>query len=62
VQLKYNRLDTRATPSGRGLIQERKSALYEKPVAQFTVRMASACVRTPPREIRDRLDLSFLCL
>jgi len=49
VQQKCNCLNARATPSGRGLIQERISTLYGKPVAQFTVRMASACVWTPPR-------------
>jgi hypothetical protein len=52
--------DVRVTPSRRSHIQERKSTLYEKPVAQFTVRMALACIRTPPRENHIRLDLGLL--
>jgi hypothetical protein len=35
-------------------------ARYGKPVAQLSVWMASACVRTPPRENRIKLDFSFL--
>jgi hypothetical protein len=49
-----------ATPSGRGLILERFLALYGKPVAQFTVWTALACVRTSPRENQISVDLGLL--
>jgi hypothetical protein len=55
VQTKCNRSESRATPSGRGLNMETHGASYGKPVAQKTV-------WTPPREIRDRLDLGLLSL
>jgi len=60
MQQRCNRPDARATPSGLNLIQERFSTLYGKSVAQFTIRTTSAYVQTPPREIRDRLDLGLL--
>jgi len=37
-------------------------AHYEKQVAQLSIRTALACVRTPPREIRDKLNLGILSL
>jgi hypothetical protein len=57
MQLKCNYPDARATPSGRGLIQERKSMLSGKLVAQLSVWTAIACVRKPPTEIWIRVDL-----
>jgi hypothetical protein len=57
-----NRPDSRATPSGRGLNMETCEARYGKPVAQKTVRTLNALVWTPPREIRDKLDLGLLSL
>jgi hypothetical protein len=39
-----------------------REARYEKLVVQLSVLTASACVRTPPREIRDKLDLGLLSL
>jgi hypothetical protein len=50
VQHMYNCSDVRATPSERGPDMVLHEALYGKPVAQFSVRTASDCVRTPPRE------------
>jgi hypothetical protein len=47
-------------PSARGLIQERISAFFEKPVAQLSVRTTLACFRTPPRENRIIVDLGLL--
>jgi hypothetical protein len=38
VQLKCDRPDARATPSGRGSIQERISVKFGKPIAQLSVR------------------------
>jgi len=60
VQEKCNRLEARETPSGHGLIQERKSTFYGKPIVQFNVRMTLACVRAPPRENRIRVNLGLL--
>jgi hypothetical protein len=60
MQQKCNRSDAMATPSGRGLILERFLALYGKPVAQFTVWTALACVRTSPRENQISVDLGLL--
>jgi hypothetical protein len=39
---------------GCSLNLETRGAHYGKPVAQKTVRMLNASVRTPPREIRDK--------
>jgi hypothetical protein len=60
MQQRCNRSNARATLSGNGLIQERFLALYGKPVAQFTIRTASACVQMLPRENRIRVDLGLL--
>jgi len=51
VQLKCNRPNARATPFGRGSIQERISNEFGKQIAQLSVQMPSATVRTPPRKI-----------
>jgi hypothetical protein len=47
-------------PSGRGLNKETREARYGKAVAQFTVQMPSAYVRTPPKEIQISVDLGIL--
>jgi len=62
VQQKCNHLDARATPSGCGPDMVLHEARYGKLVAQLSVRTASACVWTPPSEIRDRFDLGLLSL
>jgi hypothetical protein len=49
-------------PSGRGLNMETREARYGKPVAQKTFQTLNASVRTPHKEIRDRLNLGFLIL
>jgi len=49
VQLKCNRPDARATPSGHSSIQEIISSKFGKPIAQLCVRTPSATIRTPPR-------------
>jgi hypothetical protein len=50
VEQKCNRPDARATPSGRGPIQERIISELGKPVAELSVRIPSATVWMPPRE------------
>jgi hypothetical protein len=45
------RCDVKATPSGCGLNMETCETHYGKAVAQFTVQMLLASIRTPPREI-----------
>jgi hypothetical protein len=60
VEKNCNRLDVRATLSGLSPDMVLHEARYGKPVAQLSVRTASACVRTPPRENRIRLNLGFL--
>jgi hypothetical protein len=62
VRQKYNRPDATATLSGRVPDMVLCEAHYGKPVAQLSVWMVSACVRTPPREIKDRLILGLLSL
>jgi len=62
VQQKCNRPNDRETPSGCDPDMVLREARYGKPVAQLSIRMASTCVWTPPREIRDRLDLGLLSL
>jgi hypothetical protein len=62
LQQKYNRPDARATPFGRDPHIVLRKARYGKPVAQLSIRTASACIQTPPREIRYRLDLGLLIL
>jgi len=52
----------RAIPSGRGLNMETRGAHYGKPVAQKTVWMLSATVRTLSREICFKLVLGLLSL
>jgi hypothetical protein len=54
--------NSRATPSGRGLNMETRETCYGKAVAQFTVWILYASVRTRPREIRDKLILGLLSL
>jgi hypothetical protein len=46
VQPKCNRSDTRATPSGRGLVMEAFNAILERPL-QLIVRTLDQAVRTP---------------
>jgi hypothetical protein len=62
VQHKCNRPEARATLSGRSPDMVLCEAHYGKPVALLSVWKASACVRTPPREIRDILNLGLLSL
>jgi hypothetical protein len=56
VQKKCNRPDARPTPSGRGLDMVLCGAHYEKLVAQLSIWMASACVRTPPTKNQISVD------
>jgi hypothetical protein len=60
VQQKCNHLNARATSSGCGPDMALREARYGKPVAQLSVRTASACVRTPPRENRISVNLGLL--
>jgi hypothetical protein len=60
VQQKCNHPDVRATPSGRWSLYWKHEARYRKPVAQLFVRTTSACVWTPPREIKISVDLDLL--
>jgi hypothetical protein len=41
---------------------ETQGARYGKPVAQNTIRTLNASILTPPREIKDKLDLGLLSL
>jgi hypothetical protein len=62
MQQKCNHLDARVTQSRSGPDMVLHDERYGKPVAQLSVPTASACIRTPPREIRDRFDLGLLSL
>jgi len=62
VQQKCNHPDVRATPSERGPDMVLRKVRYGKQVAHLFVQKASACFWTPPREIKDRLDLDLLSL
>jgi len=62
VQQKCNRSDAKATPSERGPIMVLREACYGKPIQQLSFRTTSACIWTPPREIKDKLDLGLLSL
>jgi hypothetical protein len=54
VQQKCNRLDARATPSGRGLVMEAFSATLERRL-QLTIQTLGQAVRTPS----GILDITF---
>jgi len=54
--------DFKVTPSRRGLNMETRGVRYGKPVAQKTIWRLNASVRTPLREIKDRLILGLLNL
>jgi hypothetical protein len=58
----FNRPDARAIPFRRRLNMETRGGRYGKPIAQKTVRMLYASVRTPLREIRDIHVLGLLSL
>jgi len=60
VKKNCNRPDVRATLSRRGLDMVLREARYGKPVAQLSVRTASACVWTLPRENRINVKLGLL--
>jgi len=60
VQQKCNRPNARATPSGHDLDMVLCEACYEKPVTQLSVRTASTCIWTQPRENRISVYLGLL--
>jgi hypothetical protein len=57
-QLRVDKLQS----SEHDLNIETRKVRYGKVVAQLTVRTHNASVQTPPREVRDKLDLSLLSL
>jgi hypothetical protein len=62
MQQKCNRQDVKTTLSGHGPDIVLRKARYGKSVAQLSVWTLLATIRTPPREIRCRLDLGLLSL
>jgi hypothetical protein len=60
VQQKFNRPDSRATPSRHGPDMVLHEARYEKPVEQLSVLTALVCVQMPPRENRISVNLGLL--